>query len=119
MKRKIHLFVIAGFVLIASCKNSTSDKSDVNDTTTTVSTATTDNAMVGTIEAPATIRTSFETKYPQATNVRWQYYRPDLTTNFEWDWSGWPMLDTSDYAVSYNWNGNDYWAWYDQDGNWI
>jgi len=118
MKRKFHLFAIAGFVLLASCKNNTSDKDDVTDTTATVTTTTTDNAMVGTVEAPANVRTSFESKYPQATNVRWQYHRPDLA-DFEWEWSGWPSMDTNDYVVSYNWDGNEYWAWYDQDGNWI
>ncbi len=118
MKKKFHLFAIAGIVLLASCKDSTSGKDEVTDSTASVTTTSTDNAMVGTIEAPASVRTAFETKYPQATNVRWQYYRPDLA-DFEWDWSGWPSLDTSDYAVSYNWDGSDYWAWYDQDGNWI
>jgi hypothetical protein len=115
MKKNFHLFAIAGFMLLASCKNSNSESDEVNDTTTTVTTATTDNAKV---EAPANARTSFETQYPQATNVNWQYNRPDMYT-FDWEWSGWPVMDASDYAVSYNWNGNDYWAWYDQDGNWI
>lgn len=115
MKKKFHLFAMAGIVLLASCKNSTSEKDEVNDSTATVTTSTTDNAKV---EAPAAAKTSFESKYQGATNVRWQYHRPDLY-KFEWDWSGWPALDESDYAVNYNWNGADYWAWYDQDGNWI
>lgn len=29
------------------------------------------------------------------------------------------MLDANDYVVSYNWDGVDYYSWYDQDGNWI
>ncbi len=119
MQIKFHLLALAGFVLMSSCKNSTSEASDeTTDTsaTTTVTTPSTDNAMV--VEAPATVRTSFETKYPQATNVRWQYHRPDIA-DVEWDWSGWTGLDDKDYAVSYTWDGNDYWAWYDADGNWI
>jgi hypothetical protein len=119
MKTKFHLLAIAGFAMIASCKNSTSDKSAETDDTsasTTVTTSTTDNAMV--VEAPQNIRTSFESKYPQATNIRWQYHRPDIA-DIDWDWSGWTGLDDRDYAVSYNWDGNEYWAWYDQDGNWI
>lgn len=115
MKKKFHLFAIAGIVLLASCKNNTSETDEATDSTATVTTATTDNAMV--VEAPEPVRTSFETKYPQAANVRWQYHRPDVV-DFEWDWSGW-TLDENDYVVSYNWDGNDYWAWYDQDGNWI
>ena len=115
---KFHLFAIAGFVLIASCKNKAETEATDSDTTATVTTSTTDDARVGSVEAPANIRTAFETKYPQATNVRWQYHRPDIT-DVDWEWSGWSGLDTSDYAVSYNWDGNEYWAWYDQDGNWI
>jgi hypothetical protein len=117
MKSKFHLLAIAGFVLFTSCKDKAADSADTTDTTTTtVTTGTTDNAMV--VEAPAKVRTAFETRYPQATNIRWQYHRPDVA-DIDWDWSGWTGLDDKDYAVSYNWEGNDYWAWYDEDGNWI
>ena len=119
MKSKFHLLAIAGFVLFSACKDKNADSAEnTTDTTstTTVTTGTTDNAMV--VEAPEKVRTAFETKYPKATNIRWQYHRPDVA-DIDWDWSGWTGLDDKDYAVSYNWEGNDYWAWYDEDGNWI
>ena len=115
MKTKLHLWAIAGMALLASCKDNSADADETVDSTT-VTTQSTDNAMV--VEAPENVRTAFETKYPQATNVRWQYHRPDVV-DIDWEWSGWTGLDDRDYLVTYNWDGSEYWAWYDQDGNWI
>ena len=115
MKTKFHLWAIAGMALLASCKDNSADADETVDSTT-VTTQSTDNAM--TVEAPENVRTAFETKYPQASNVRWQYHRPDAV-DIDWEWSGWTGLDDRDYLVTYNWDGSEYWAWYDQDGNWI
>jgi hypothetical protein len=29
------------------------------------------------------------------------------------------MLDTSDYTAKFNWDGRDYWVWYDDQGEWV
>jgi hypothetical protein len=118
MKHHFHLLVVAGMVLLTSCKNNSASNQDTGDTTTTVTTSTTDQAMLDNVTVPVPVRTDFDTKFPQASNIRWQYHRPDLA-DFEWDWSGWPAMDDKDYVASFNWDGNEYWAWYDQDGNWI
>jgi Putative beta-lactamase-inhibitor-like, PepSY-like len=119
MTLKIGAVALAAITWLASCSNS-ADKTTTGDTTISTDTTTTsynpgDNTNVN---VPATTRTEFEAKYPQATNVRWTYYRPDMST-IEWDWSGWSTVDTSDYVASFTWDGNDYWAWYDENGNWI
>lgn len=106
--------------ITTSCgENSTKETTDT-DTTTTVGTSTETNASVNTstsIDVPEPTRTAFTTKYPNATNVTWRKYEPVNT--IEWDWAGWPVLDTGDYAVSYTWDGSEYWTWYDENNNWI
>lgn len=120
MKFKDCMLVAASVALLAACNNAGSDK-ETKDTTTTSydNTDNTGNRTYTTVEVPTTTKTTFETKYPNAANVSWYRYDPDNTPTIEWDWSGWPMLDTSDYAARFNWDGRDYWAWYDEDGNWV
>ena len=88
-----------------------STRTDVNDPVNTGTTATTS------INVPEPTRTAFSTKYLNATNVTWRKYEPNST--IEWDWAGWPVMDTNDYAVSYTWDGSEYWTWYDENNNWI
>jgi hypothetical protein len=116
MKFKDGMLVAAAIALLASCNNAGTDK-ETKDTAVTTYDNTTRTDYT-TIEVPATTRTSFETKYPKASNVTWYRYDPDLRP-IEWDWSGWPMLDTSDYTAKFNWDGRDYWVWYDDQGEWV
>jgi hypothetical protein len=118
MKLRFQLLALAGFAFFASCGNSSDNKTGEDTTVTSTTTTTTDNTSVANIEVPVTTKTSFETKYPQASSVRWGYHRPDMSF-IEWDWSGWPVVDTSDYIANFSWEGNDYWAWYDANGEWI
>lgn len=118
MKWKVQALTAVALAVLTSCGNNSSDK----ETTTTGDTAitTTVDPVVTTpvgIEVPATTQTTFETKYPQASNVQWSAYSP--YSDIEWDWTGWPVMDTADYAARFNWGGTDYWAWYDDQGNWV
>ena len=70
-----------------------------------------------TIVVPEPTKTSFETKYPNVSNVYWSQYEPVST--FDWEWAGWEKMDTADYVVTYKMDNNDYWTWYDDDNNWI
>jgi hypothetical protein len=109
--------------LTTSCgENSTKETTSNADTTVTNETArgtetseSSNNAY--NVNVPEATRTSFQTKYPNATNVTWRKYEP--VNSIEWDWAGWPVLDTGDYAVSYNWDGTEYWSWYDENNNWV
>jgi len=72
---------------------------------------------IDTVIVPATIQTSFSTKYPSATKVIWYQYTPDKTMTADptvWYYG----LDDKDYYVTFNWDNSDYIAWYDN-GNWI
>ena len=75
----------------------------------------TDSTMV----APVSIRNSFDAQYPAAVNVVWTNYDATVPVPLEWDMSGWTVLDTDDYVVRFNMDGEDYYAWYDNDGTWI
>jgi hypothetical protein len=110
----------------ASCSNNanTTD-ADAKDSGTTASstTATGSNeqpASTNDVSAnvPQPARTNFESRYPQANNVKWAHYQPtDMGTTDDWS-HGWSGLDTSDYQVDFNWEGTDYMAWYDN-GEWV
>ena len=119
MKLKDCILVTAAIALLASCNNAGSDK-ETTDTTTTSYDNTTDNTRTtySSVDVPVNTKTTFETKYPAATNVTWYRYDPD-NRPIEWEWSGWPMLDTSDYSARFTWEGKDYWAWYDDKGDWV
>src|SRR5258705_13403062 len=62
---------------------------------------------------------SFITQYPNSTNVVWSNYDPNVVILNDWELAGWQIADQSDYAVRFNMDGQDYYAWYDSDGNWI
>ena len=122
MKPAKWLFVAGMAFLLGSCgENSTTSDDTKKDSTVT----TTDNTTTGTsstyatVDVPQSTRTTFETKYPSATNVQWSRYNNTAAAPVEWDMAGWPNLDTSDYVVSFDWDGYDYYAWYDEGGNWI
>jgi len=114
MKLKDCMLVTAAIALLgsASCKNAGYNK-DKEDTTTYETKS--DNTGY-TVEVPATVKTNFETNYKGATNVTWRRYNPNDDVPIEWEWSGWPDLDTSYYTGRFNWDGRDYWVWYDDEG---
>jgi hypothetical protein len=50
--------------------------------------------------------------------VQWQKYS-QAPAEIDWQWYGWPTLDTNDYVANFYMDDNPYWIWYDQDGNWV
>jgi len=116
--------VVVATVIFAACgQNSTKNNDTVADTTlsdTSGHTALGPSANVPdntNVVIPEATRTAFTGKYPNATNVNWNMYQP--YDEIDWTWTGWPMLDTSDYAVTYTDNGTEYRAFYDDQSNWI
>lgn len=73
----------------------------------------------GVVIAPAGTQQAFLTQYPGSTNVVWSYYAPNTVILNDWELLGWRALDANDYAVRFNMDGEDYYAWYDADGTWI
>lgn len=115
MKFKIMMLCTGLAISIISCNDSTTTTDSDRDTTTATTTTTTPATTTVDVDVPQATRTSFETKYPNANNVKWTRYevRSDRAQG-DWDYT----LDTGDYQVMFNWDGEDYYAWYD-DGNWV
>lgn len=108
--------------LATSCGESSTKDTGTKDSVSTTTT-TMDNRMQETVPVTTTVvvpepaKMSFEKKYPNVSNVTWTRYEPIST--FDWEWSGWPSMDTADYMVKYNLDNTDYWSWYDNDNNWV
>ncbi len=122
MKSTLIALLGAGVFAFAACDNTaTSDASDKDTTaSTTTATTTTEPATSNDVSArvPQPARTSFESRYPQATNVKWVSYEPVQYDEADWNGDWFTNMDTSDYQVNFNWEGMDYTAWYDN-GEWI
>jgi hypothetical protein len=119
MKRN-WISAVACAALLSACGD---NSSETTDTTTNTATATTTVApsettlTTTTYNPPDNVRTSFQTKYPNASNVTWSPYKPYDRIN--WEWTGWPSMDTSYYAVNYTIDNRTHWGWWDRNMNWI
>ena len=118
---KIFLIGILAALATSCGESSTKDAGTTDNVSTT--TTTMDNRMQETVPVtttvviPEPVKMSFEKKYPNVSNVTWTRYEPVST--FDWEWAGWPSMDTADYMVKYNLDNTDYWSWYDKDNNWV
>jgi hypothetical protein len=119
MKAKSWLVIATTLFIASSCgENSTkTTETGTGDTVSVNTDASTITPTTTTIVVPDPVQATFRQKYPDVRDVTWSRYEP--VSNFDWEWSGWPALDTGDYVARFNWNNSDYWAWYDNDNNWI
>lgn len=62
---------------------------------------------------------AFDLQYPAATNVVWSMYDPDVIILNDWDLAGWTVIDADDYVVQFDMDGEKYYSWYDNTGEWI
>lgn len=62
---------------------------------------------------------AFDLQYPNATNITWTMYDPDDVILNDWDLAGWTVIDTDDYMVQFDMDGETYYAWYDTSGDWV
>jgi len=124
MKSTMIVLLSAGVFAFAACDNTATSDANGKDTTASTTTTTTSTEPTSTTttdvsaRVPQPARTNFESRYPQASNIRWEQYEPMTWDEGEWntDWMG--TMDTSDYQVDFNWEGMDYTAWYDN-GEWV
>ena len=109
----------ASAIVIVACNDNKTDTYDNKTTETTVSTNTSSpSTYVSTpVNVPDNVRTAFQTKYPTATNVTWSPYRAYDRIN--WEWTGWPSMDSTYYAVNYTLDNRSHWGWWDRNMNWI
>ena len=124
MKGKNAPFVLIAAVILGSCGQNSTKKSETDtDTLTTTTTPGTstdvvpNTSTVTSITVPEKIAVSFREKYPDVRDVTWSRYEP--YSSFDWEWAGWPVMDTADYVARFNYNNADYYAWYDNDYNWV
>lgn len=135
---KLNIFLLVSIIIaVASCKpaykatdksRSTTDSTvSTTDTTTsssidkpsdtTSSIKTNNNATI--VNVPAGTQTAFATQYPNATNIVWGNYDSLAIIPIDWEMAGWAPLDANDYIVQFNLDNENYYAWYDSDGNWV
>ena len=119
---KVHIITasVAVMALMTACNNTDSSKTSENkDTAVVVTTDKMDKMVtVKTVEVTPVVKTKFETKYPKATEVQWTKYEA-VPMDLDWELTGWPALDTMDYAAKYTIDNTDYWTWYTPEGEWI
>jgi len=115
--KKIGIVIVASALLFAACKDKSSESTySEKDTTAKVAP---DNTAVPSApyNAPDNVRVAFETKYPTATDVTWSPYK--MYDRINWEWTGWPSMDTTYYAVNYTVENKKHLSWWDKIGNWI
>jgi len=106
---------IAGTLLLAACGDN-STETTYNEKTTEAS-PTTNTIPTPEYNPPDNVRTAFQTKYPSASDVSWSAYKPYERIN--WEWTGWPSMDSSYYVVNYKMDNRSFWSWWDRNNNWI
>jgi hypothetical protein len=110
MKLRTLIAVAAVVAVFASCSSPYKATDTSGTSTTTTST---------TVVVPAGTQTAFTTQYPNSTNVVWSRYDPVAVIPIDWELAGWSPMDTSDYLVRFDLDNENYYAWYDSDGNWV
>jgi hypothetical protein len=108
-------------IVLAACNNSSTTNSGKTDSSAmdngTTTTTTTSETRTTTVIVPEKTKKSFTTRYPKASKVTWSKYHNDAP--IDWDMTGWPAIDTTDYVANFNDAGSDYWSWYNPNGDWI
>ena len=69
-----------------------------------------------TVIVPDNVRVTFQTKYPQATNVVWYKYQ-DMNDEYTDTYPGY--YDPNDFYVTYRNDNTDYVTWYSPKGEWV
>lgn len=78
----------------------------------------TSNSSNAAFAAPDNLQSGFTSQYPTASNVVWSNYDATLAP-VDWELNGWSALSSSDYSVRFDMDDQNYYAWYDANGNWI
>jgi hypothetical protein len=78
-------------------------------------TSTSENYAYG---VPDNVHSGFIAQYPNAANIAWARYDA-ANLPIDWEMAGWTTLQSDDYVVQFNLDDENYYAWYDRNGNWI
>ena len=71
------------------------------------------------VSVPAGTQTAFTTQYPGATNAVWASYDSLAAVPIDLRMAGWKSMDAEDRMVKFDLENENYYAWYDSDGNWV
>jgi len=115
MKQMILAAIIASSLMVSCSTRRPTTTTTTSSNGTTATTTTTEHTA---FSVPTNIQTSFTTQYPGATDVVWGPY-DEAIVPIDWDLTDWTVLTPKDYQVNYTLNGNQYYSWYDANGNWI
>jgi hypothetical protein len=103
-----------------SMDRSTSDTmSSMDQSTPSTDTMANNGSVSTTITVPANIQSAFATQYPNATGVTWSNYDTLSEAPIDWEMAGWNPMNVDDYVVRFDTDNENYYAWYDNEGNWI
>lgn len=119
MKKSRMICIAALAIVIVACNDNKTDTYDEKSTETTTATdVSSPTTYVNTpVNVPDNVRTAFQTQYPMATNITWSPYKAYDRIN--WEWTGWPAMDSTYYAVNYTLDNRSHWGWWDRNMNWI
>jgi len=99
---KLKTFIaVAAIVLFTACSSSRYRASDTG------------------ILIPVETQRAFDNQYPNSMNIIWAAYDPSVVILNDWELTGWEGLNSDDYEVRFDMDGEKYFAWYDREGNWI
>ena len=115
--KKNWIAAIAGTFLLAACGDNSTETTYNEKTTDVAPTTNATPTVTPEYNPPDNTRVAFQTKYPNATDVNWSAYKPYERIN--WEWTGWPSMDTTYYAVNYKVDNRSFWSWWDRNNNWI
>lgn len=121
MKLRNIFTVVAAIGVFAACNPSykATDRTGSTTDSTAVSTTGPASTSTTTVTVPEGTRTAFTTQYPTATNVVWTSYDTKTEIPIDWEMTGWATMDENDYLVRFDMDNENYYAWYDSDGNWV
>ena len=118
MKKNWIVYMAAMFLIVACNDNTTSySENSTESATSTNNSNPSNNTENNPVNVPDNIRNAFTTKYPNATNVTWSPYKTYDRIN--WEWTGWPSIDSTYYTVNYTIDNRTHWGWWDRNMNWI
>jgi hypothetical protein len=117
--KKIWIVIVASAGLFAACGNNSENSYSEKDTTATIvpESSVTATPVTPDYNAPDNVRVAFQNKYPTASDVTWSPYK--MYDRINWEWTGWPSMDTSYYAVNYTAENRKHISFWDKLGKWI
>lgn len=105
--KKLQILAVAVTIFLAACES------------TKTYTGADAYSNVDMVTPPLSAQDAFTGRYPNAANVRWYAYDPSIISPVEWDLTDWQVLGPRDYVVTYSLDNNNYYSWYDANGNWV